>query len=60
MGHARMLEELVGHRHVSGRVVVAGDSDDLGAGVVEAHQGLVEEGDGVGGRDGPVVEVARR
>ena len=58
-GHAGMLEELVGHRHASGRVVVAGDGDDLGAGVMQPHQGLVEKGDGVGGRDGPVVQVTR-
>ena len=32
-----MLKELVGHRHASGRVVVAGDGDDLGTGVMQAH-----------------------
>ena len=42
----------------SRRVMVAGGDDDLCTGVNDPLQGLREQGDGVGGGVGPVVDIA--
>ena len=51
-----LAQEIGGEAEAPGGVVVAGGEDDAGD-VAQAAQGLVQEADGVGGRDGAVVDV---
>ncbi len=59
VGDAELVEQLVLATDADRRVVVAADASDGGPGTMQTRQRVVEQTDGTGGGNGPVVEVSR-
>jgi len=55
--HARLLQQAAAEPEPTGRVVVAADQHDGGAGVVQPQQGVLAQFDGVDRRHRAVVDV---
>ena len=55
--HTYVFEYLICYSYSSCRVVITGDRDDLGTHIMQANQSLAKEGDGLNGRDCPIVEI---